>query len=1012
MSYKFAPQLILRKPVGKLTGYHLNLPAILNDPHFKAGLYIASPGFYASLDGLEPEDLTARQRLTIFKYYNRFCFRPTPFGLFSSVTLLDQVAVPSKANTSPLYRISTHLAQAYDLSIGLRYTNQHLRAAIEYEPNPTLYRVLKEYRFIMSSLDEDFKNREYLLQSVGYTKILERIIRFCRTGKLENAIIHFIAKEAECTLEEASAYFDFLTDGQFLLHKHRPNITGPAYTDFLKREYRNDLLTPGLSAALLQANGHPDLRNAPGCAHIFKNLSQRVSMVFPGGTRLNNPDHLNIQLGEAPGNESSPPCWQEQLRTGIYALSCLTREHALPAMTEFVQAYQKHFEGRQIPLLLALDPEAGLGYQQPLAQPLTPLLETLDIKPKEYKQDQLDWTPAHSFLLNSWHQCEASGQGKITLSEDGLATLQEPKPIQMLGQAVLFRQANENLYIESAGGTNAPALAGRFTASFEKVKEAAIAMARDQEALNPNVIFAEILHLSDAHVDNINRRAQIYTYELPLTASSALPLKQQLPLSDLYLQVTGNKVYLISAKLGKIVVPRLTSAYNHTINQLPIFRFLADLSYQYGSSGFSLDLRQYFPGLHYYPRVEYKKIILHLATWVLTEQQLRQLSNTLPADSISAFKDLQNELRLPPVFMLAQADQQLVFNTQHPEEIEFFLACIRPMKQAVLKEYCYEKAVDGGIRPAAEFSRQYNAFLLPTVPIPMPALPARYLQSQPKHRKFMPGSEWLYLKIYTSNAGANPLLIKLHPLLLMAYSHGQIKKWFFIRYEDHAPHIRLRLHIDPDDTGEILIAFKKALNRQVGEQVIREYQLNVYSRELERYRAGDYGLTEQQFAASSNFVLRALRKSSKLPDFYLLAMTSTRDLLNVFLPSAEEQLVFAHESFGLFIPEFGDPDLKLTLDRKYRELDRLINQAMRDADFYRKIKVFGAAKEFLRATVALESSVSSVPMEKRDFLRSIIHMHLNRIYNEQARKQEMITYYFLYKYLTSAKARSMAVHQL
>jgi len=1006
MTYKIANPLILRKPAGTTAGFHLNVAIILSDPHFRASLYIASPGFYATLDGLAPEHLSAKQRLTIYKYYNRFCYRPTPFGLFSSVTLLSfNNSSPAPAYPS-IYEVSTHLSQAYDLKIGQQYIDEYLRPVMDYEPNPTLYRVLKEYRFIITSLDEDYKKREYLLQSIGYTKTLDKIIRFCRTGRRGEDLILYIAAEAECTLDEASEYFGFLTDVQILLYKKRPNITGPAFTELLEKEYLQVLLKPALSTALSQANGRLDLKNLPGCYDRFKQLGQAVELTVSPERKPYNTDHFNIQLGAEPDGETCLPGWKEQLRDGIFALSCLTQEQPLQAMMNFVRAYQKHFEGRQIPLLMALDPEAGLGYQHPLNEPLNPLLETLVITPHQEKQDHLHWTSAHSFLLNCWHQCEGEGIDEIIITDEGLASLEQTQPFQTLGQSILFRQANEHLYIESIGGTNAPALAGRFTASFSTIKEAALQISREQESLNPGVIFAEILHLSDTHVDNINRRAQLYSYEIPLTAASVLPKEQQLQLSDLYVHVTGNKVYLFSSKHGKMVIPRLTSAYNHSINQLPLFRFLADLPYQYGSSGFSLDLSHFFPGLHFYPRITYRQVILHLATWVLREKQIRQLTDASSMDLIGAFKKLQSEIKLPDVFMLAQADQQLVFNTQKPDEIEFFLACIQSLKQVILKEYLAQNSPDGAITADPQFTRQYNAFLLPTDPIPMPALPPRHLKSQPKHRKFIPGSEWLYLKIYISKTGANPLLIKLQPLLQKVYSHGPIKKWFFIRYEDHAPHIRLRLHICPDDTGEILVVFKNALSAQIGGHVIREYQLDVYSREMERYQAGDYGLTESHFAASSNLVVRSIRRSTdQMPDPYLLALTTTRDLLNIFLPAFDEQLLFVLETYGLFVTEFNDPNLKIGLDRKYRELSIPINKAMTDPGYYRKAKVSAAAKEFLHATAKLEASVTTGHTERRDYLRSIIHMHLNRVYSDQARKQEMITYYFLYKHLSSVKAR-------
>jgi hypothetical protein len=81
---------------------------------------------------------------------------------------------------------------------------------------------------------------------------------------------------------------------------------------------------------------------------------------------------------------------------------------------------------------------------------------------------------------------------------------------------------------------------GRFTVADETIANAAQAMARQLELQNPDIICAELLHLADPHTDNINRRAHIYQYELPVTGASTLPETQQIQLSDLYMVVIPN----------------------------------------------------------------------------------------------------------------------------------------------------------------------------------------------------------------------------------------------------------------------------------------------------------------------------------------------------------------------------------------------------------------------------------------------------------------------------------------
>ena len=91
---------------------------------------------------------------------------------------------------------------------------------------------------------------------------------------------------------------------------------------------------------------------------------------------------------------------------------------------------------------------------------------------------------------------------------------------------------------------------------------------------------------------------------------------------------------------------------------MPLFRFLADLPYQYGRSNLSLDLRQLFPNLHYYPRVAHKDAILSLATWIITEKQIDRLTGEDPS---AEFLKLGEAIRLPKYFSLAEGDQEFGF---------------------------------------------------------------------------------------------------------------------------------------------------------------------------------------------------------------------------------------------------------------------------------------------------------------------------------------------------------------
>jgi thiopeptide-type bacteriocin biosynthesis protein len=1011
--FLFADHLLLRTPANCGANYPKGGQTHLSNLYLRTAIYLASPLFYNCLEQKQflYENLSEKEKLTFQKYINRFCFRPTPFGLFAGVSLLtwsDQ----TRLDLEPIRPddLLILLDQVYVLKLSKELLNNELAPERLYEPNPTLYRFLEEFRFISTETDRDSNSRRYLLQSTDYSAVLKNLAAYCVIPRSREKIINEICLLANCPGDIGEDYFEFLTEEQFLVQRHRPNINGPDYLGSLlsqvEQRGRHSSRTLKLQQILNELNNAKELQTS-----YFQRINQQLNEVIPQQATDFPPNQLNVILDQDVNDGTLNRNFQEQISDALFALDILCLNEPIPGIEHFVQIFQKDFEGQSLSLLHALDPELGIGYHAREPDKENHLLETLHIAAKKTPDHTHNWTPAHSLLLEKWHQTQRGQAPVIRLAEDELVALKsQAEDLNILGLSVLFRIINDQVYLESAGGVNAPALMGRFTVADLEIAEAARQMARQQEASNTGVIFAEILHLSDPRTDNINRRETIWSYDLPVTAASTLPEERQIALSDLKIRIENNKVMLYSEKHRKTVIPLLTSAYNHSIDKLPLFRFLADLSYQYGRHALSLDLRQFFPRLSYYPRVEYKQSILHLATWVLSEKQIKSLVQQEEALLIAAIKKLAGELYLPPVFSLAEGDQHLVFFRERSADMLFFWACIRQKKEVILKEYLMEDddntlAKDGH---GCGFISQFNACVLPrhpmTITFPNVSMPT----PEKTMRKFMPGSEWLYLKIYTSKIGSKRLLLKILPLVRRKYSSGPVQKWFFIRYDDHAPHIRLRMQIRPQDISEILIAFKNRLEDGVTRHVIREYQIDVYSRELERYQAGGIVLTENFFWASSELVVKLLKVQyqGNVLFVYQVALRTVWDMIQIFLPDNDSQLIFSAISYQHFFPEFEEKMLRVEMDKKYRELAAGIRQVLHDATFYRSAGLLKVSRPFLQSLSALNQSVQTDVNDRENFLRSIIHMHLNRLFTDDARKQEMIVYYLLHKFLLSEKGRS------
>jgi thiopeptide-type bacteriocin biosynthesis protein len=442
------------------------------------------------------------------------------------------------------------------------------------------------------------------------------------------------------------------------------------------------------------------------------------------------------------------------------------------------------------------------------------------------------------------------------------------------------------------------------------------------------------------------------------------------------------------------VIPRLSSAYNFRHNDLALFRFLCDLQYQSVDTNLSFDLEAFFPGMAHYPRVELGGVVISPAKWRVKKEQ---------EGGLSAEK-LREELGLPEWIALTRHDQQLVFNLDDAGDRDHFTACTVGLGELLLQEFLLPAASLVSDAKGRPLISQFIATLVNRQEVYTGMHFEQMTRLHPQ-REFVTGSEWLYLKIYCPALSVNSHLVDTILPLLREVSRNGPLSWFFIRYQDPGTHIRLRIRVAEKRIGEILALFKTAFGRMVSGQLIREYQADVYRRELERYGAELITQVEQCFYASSEMVLQFLERqegSGMTTDQFAIAGFGY--LLDRLIPLAEEQLVFLRSVVDAFYREFnGDKTLKVALDSLYREQKGMFSGA----------KAAAASSQLLdEALNGLLAAIAGSTAQRRHALcADLVHMHLNRVYATEQRKQEMVLYYCFWKSRTSAlaAARSAAV---
>ena len=254
-----------------------------------------------------------------------------------------------------------------------------------------------------------------------------------------------------------------------------------------------------------------------------------------------------------------------------------------------------------------------------------------------------------------------------------------------------------------------------------------------------------------------------------------------------------------------------------------------------------------------------------------------------------------------------------------------------------------------------------------------------------------------------------------------------IESWFFIRYTDPEHHIRLRAKSANQAAAMALgLALsqlcQQALTAGLGWRVVADS----YEPEVARY-GGLQAIThcERLFHLDSELVLDFIDSAeSQIPvsQRWLFGVFCVTRLLDAFYPDRADKAALIHSMAESFRSEFNfGARQKVQLGSKYRsyrsELDKLIFGRNSDAaSEQRRASWHGL---IARHAPALEQQIAAILQLQQQgqlegslatVVRSLVHMHCNRLFIANQRAHEVVFYDFLERIEDSfrAAARSRA----
>lgn len=1002
-----------------------------SDPLFMEAIFYASKELFTLLnDWLQnPVYDKESQKLirSLHRYYSRMCTRCTPFGLFAGCHAGEIKASPTELVFEMENRIKRHVrldgGLLAELASNLSNNNESYRY-IKFRLNDMLYRRGGKVAFMESMLNGS--GTSYRISAISETKYLNFIISIIGSGRYPDEIIDSLVQfDSGISRDRYEKYVLDLISCQFLMSELMPNVTGDHLTRLMKIFASNSHFN-NVNATLTRVHGI--IADPSRHENYFIDVQSVIEPLQLAAAKKNSLQldvHLQLQ-----NNVLNRKIAAEIVGTSE-ELWKINRISNTGELNSFIERFKARYEDQAIPLLTAMDSDVGIGYGVAVNGNTEnmPLLAGVAFQSYEL-QVQKSKSAFEEFVGKIYHEFLENKEAVINLKEHEIAELinkaraREPENFQHTSAfvfgSILSKSAadldngNYKFLATQLHNHSSGRMLGRLASGNEKLLDLVLRHNQTEELLNSNAIIAEVVHSPTGHAINVAIRPRVRNYEIPILCSPSVEDDFLIPLQDLLIVFRNNRLMLISRKHNKEVIPRITNAFNAQKGE-PIYRLLADMAAQLTRLYFQWDWFD-FENKMFLPRIEYKKFVLERARWNI--RQIDPAEYKSEAQCLEYFNDMKSRYSIPRyVVQVQDTDNELLIDTENPFCLGQLVRVLK-RRSVILVEHL--STPENCFVTSGRFHFN-NQVVIPLgtdrSAFPLSGDNDAGIEDHTVSRSFAPGSNWVYFKVYGGNKTLDLMIPSVFkPLAEEFIENGIAEKWFFIRYNDPNSHLRIRFYCSKGNFKEVMDRLNKTLSPFIERNELDKFVIDTYKREIERYGADLIEDSETLFYNDSVAVTQILDSiDGDEGDHirWLAALKSVDSLLSDFNLKLSRKQLLLESLAQMFFKEFATGDaksdkrLKVSLNNKYRVHSADIGNALNNKQFLDSFlfSVFEQRSNANRKVVMeildkVESRHNSEEALDR-FLRSHIHMNVNRLFISKPRKHEMVLYHFLNEYYRS-----------
>jgi thiopeptide-type bacteriocin biosynthesis protein len=837
--------------------------APLDRPEFRAAIQLQSPSLSVALDRTPTVADAARIRRALYRYTSRAALRSSPRGLFAAVAM-GHVDDSTQLRADGADGSVAHVELSLDYLSALadhQFGPGTGHRAAELCLNPTLLQrgdtiVLWEAR----RLDPRPHLRPVVLQA---SPLLRRLVTALGPGGMSRRRVRTVLHAAGVPDHELHARLAELCGAQILTHAHGvQTVAADPVGQFLERLPDGRPRTPlRQTLADVRARARRQ-RRSPRTFSVpaLEELRSRLPNV-PGFEHANHVFQVETCL------RGHPPTLTKtllgEIAYGIERLHFAFGDMHVGRLAPFIEAFIERFGEATVPLSHVVDPEGGLGAIV-LAKTAPPA-----------------WAGRgrRAAMLRLVHGALAQQQGRVVLDASFWGALLPadlpPLPPAVSAVCQLFAASpgavDAGAYevaLDCVVGTTGAELWSRHVRVSAPLRAAIDALRARLGEEDLGAVRADVMFTPVTGAD-VMSRPPMAPLRIDCTATASLTDRSTLPLGDLFLQIRHGRMRLVSKRLLREVQPIIGCVIDPEVVRSPLFSLLSLLA----SQGYATPLAWQWGELSespFLPRVCLGRLVMVPARWRVHDVELRALRRS---DKDRQGRDRWTRWRI----------QRGIPRCVSLRLGEDGVGC--DLDRAVGRELLMHEASRRGLVSLDELrigdaelcvsdgrERYAHELVVPFVrdvdvgaagrrrPVEHTAATSSTWAAKFADGVKLPGSEWVYAKLYSSPRGIQAMLRgAVAKLVTRLRRECNVKDWFFFRYPDPDWHLRLRVRAperaQQEDVRRLIESTCRLLKRR---ESVWRLEYDTYFREIERFGGSRAcGYVERLFTVESELALCA-----------------------------------------------------------------------------------------------------------------------------------------------------------